>query len=421
LSAQPLNIATPTARTSAMATDGREIRATVDLQWSGTSIVIHRAERLERKRNAQGRVPDAPAPEPSRFLSVVTTRLISSSGCDVEAEVMKASYINELAEGMKVDAAFALRGKEMRAARTGDAFLSLELADRTGQLPAVCFRPQPDTSAIPVGSVVRVRGTVTSFRGQKRISVESMRAENAVDPMDFIAAGSRPTDELVAEFKLLAASVRDPQMRKVLRAVFGDAEFFARFARCPGAQTYHHAYTGGLIEHTVAVAGMCRSLAEQYPQTDADLLVCAALLHDVGKCDELAFDTSIQYTDQGRLLGHVVLGVQRVHDAIARARLKIDSGRLLRLEHAMLSHHGELEWGSPKRPSTFEALLLHHVDNLDAKAAGFVALLGAASRVEETWTDAGNLFRRPLYAPRSAEEDRYYPADEDAQHSRRTA
>ena len=147
---------------------------------------------------------------------------------------MKANYINELAEGMKVDDPFAVRAKEMRAARSGDAFLSLELVDRTGQLPAVYFRPDPAASAIPVGSVVRVRGTVTSFRGQKRISVETMRAEQAVDPDDFIAGGTRSRDELVAEFKSLAAAVRDPQLRKVLRAVFGDAEFFARFALLPG-------------------------------------------------------------------------------------------------------------------------------------------------------------------------------------------
>jgi 3'-5' exoribonuclease len=268
---------------------------------------------------------------------------------------------------------------------------------------------------------VRIRGTVTSFRGQKRVSVESMLAEQSVDPDDFIAASTRSRDELVVEFKLLAAAVRDPQLRKVLRAVFGDAEFFERFSRCPGSQSYHHAHTSGLIEHTIAVAGMCGTLADQYPQADRDLLLCAALLHDIGKCDELTFDTAIEYTDEGRLVGHVVLGVQRVQSAIARARLKVDVARLMRLEHAMLSHHGELEWGSPKRPSTFEALLLHHVDNLDAKAAGFVALLGAASRVEESWTDASNLFRRPLYAPRPAEEDRAYPADEDAQHCRLTA
>jgi len=334
---------------------------------------------------------------------------------------MKTTYINELAEGMRVDAAFAMRAKEMRAARTGDGFLSLELADRSGHMPAVLFRPRPEATTIPVGSIVRVRGTVTSYRGQKRISVEAMSPERAPDPEDFIATGSRPLEELITEFKSLAAAVREPQLRKVLRAVFGDTEFLERFARCPGSQSYHHAYAGGLIEHTISVARLCISLAEQYPQADSDLLLSAALLHDIGKSDELSFDTCIEYTDQGRLIGHVVLGVQRVQSAIARARLRIDIGVRSRLEHAMLSHHGELEWGSPKRPCTLEALLLHHVDNLDAKAAGFVSFISAASRADESWTDAGNLFRRPLYAPRPAEDDRRYPAEEDAQHCRQSA
>jgi len=334
---------------------------------------------------------------------------------------MKGQYANELAEGAKVDAPFALRTKEMRAARTGDAYLAMELADRTGQIAAVCFRPTPEASVVPVGSVVRVRGTVTTFRGVKRVSVDSMQPARSFDAEDLIASGPRSRDELVAEFRLIVAGVTDPELRRVLVAVFGENEFFERFTRCPGAQSYHHAYIGGLIEHTVGVAGLCRSLAEQYPHVDAGLLVTAALLHDVGKCDELGFDTSIEYTDQGRLVGHVVLGVQRVRDAVARARVKIAPDRLLKLEHAILSHHGELEWGSPKRPSTFEALLLHHVDNLDAKAAGFSALLSGAARVEESWTDANNLFRRPLYAPRPIEDDRPFRADEDAQHCRLTA
>jgi 3'-5' exoribonuclease len=334
---------------------------------------------------------------------------------------MKANYVNELAEGAKVDAPFALRTKEMRAARTGDAYLSLELADRTGQVPAVCFRPDSEATSVPVGSVVRVRGTVTSFRGVKRISVESMRPAHTSDPGDFISTGVRDSAEVLAEFKALAAAVRDPQLRNVLRAVFGDEEFLTRFARCPGSQSYHHAYLGGLIEHTVAVASLARTLAEQHANVDADVLLAAALLHDVGKCDELTFDTAIEYTDQGRLLGHVTLGIIRIREAIARRRVKVVAERLMRLEHAVLSHHGELEWGSPKRPSTIEALMLHHIDNLDAKATGFSELLGAATRVDEAWTDAANLFRRPLYAPRAAEDDREYPVREDGLDARLSA
>ncbi len=334
---------------------------------------------------------------------------------------MKACYVKELAEGAKVDAVFALRAKEIRATRAAEAYLSLEIADRTGRIPAVYFRPSPEASAVPVGSVVRVRGTVTSFRGAKRVSVDSLGAASSWDPEDLLAAGARSTEEMVAEFKALVRSVSDPELRRVLTAVFGNREFFERFVRCPGAQSFHHAYLGGLLEHTISVASLCHSLGEQYPHVERDLLLAAALLHDIGKVDELSFDVAIGYTDSGRLLGHVVLGMNRLHDAVSRARIKMGGDRLARLEHAVVSHHGELEWGSPKRPSTFEALLLHHADNLDAKAAGFSALLGGAVRADEGWTDAGNLFRRPLYAPRPAEDDRPHPAEEDSQYSRQTA
>lgn len=334
---------------------------------------------------------------------------------------MKRHYVNELAEGTRVDAPFALRSKEMRAARTGEAYLSLELADRTGQIPAVYFRPSQDAAEVPVGCVVQVRGTVTTFRGVKRVSVETLAAARRWNAEDLIATGTRTSEELAGEFKALVSGVRDVELRRVLRAVFGDRAFFERFSACPGSQSYHHAYLGGLLEHTNAVAGLCRRLAEQYPQVDGDLLVTAALLHDVGKCEELAFDTAIEYTDEGRLMGHVVLGMSRLQEALGRTHARIAPERLMLLEHAILSHHGELEWGSPKRPSTLEALLLHHADNLDAKAAGFAELLSGATRVDEAWTDAANLFRRPLWAPRAAEDDRPHAAMEDASFAQRTA
>jgi len=334
---------------------------------------------------------------------------------------MKTQYVAELAEGTRVDAQFVLQAKEMRATRGGEAYLSLGLADKTGRVPAVYFRPPPEAPGFPLGAVVRARGTVTSFRGTKRVSIDSIKPAGTWDSEDFIASGPRSSEELIGELRSLVASVKDPDLKAVLRTVFSDREFFALFVRCPGAQSYHHAYVGGLLEHTVAVASLARSMCGQYPGVDTDLLVSAALLHDIGKCDELSFATSIEYTDQGRLLGHVVLGVRRVHDAVATLRAPRSADRLMRLEHAILSHHGELEWGSPKRPSTLEALLLHHVDNLDAKAAGFCALLGGAVRADEVWTDSANLFRRPLYAPRAMEDERSFSADEDAQHSRLSA
>ena len=330
-------------------------------------------------------------------------------------------YVNGLSEGERFESVVVVRSKEMRIARTGDPYLALEFADRTGQIPGVYFRPPREAADVPVGTVCSVRGRVTAYRGSRRVSVDLLMPAEEWDSEDLMARGVRPEEELVSELKALVASVREPGLRRVLRAVFGDEGFFRTFRRCPGSQSYHHAYVGGLLEHTVTVAGLCSGLAERYPLIDRDLLVTAALLHDIGKCNELAFHTDTTYTDEGRLLGHVVLGARRLHEAGARARAPIARETLMQLEHAMLSHHGELEWGSPKRPSTLEALLLHHADNLDAKVSGFSALLSGASRVDETWTDAANLFRRPLYAPRALDDDRPTRPLEDVEHSRLSA
>jgi 3'-5' exoribonuclease len=329
---------------------------------------------------------------------------------------MEARYVTEFAEGSRVDSTLALRAKELRTARSGEPYLVMELSDKTGSISAVYFRPSSAALDVPVGAVVAVQGSVTSFRGSRRITVTAMRPADEWQAGDLMSQGPRSAEELAGEFTRLASSVKHQGLKALLREVFRDKEFFTRFSACPGSQSYHHAYLGGLIEHTVAVADHCAHVAGRYDGVDRDLLVSAALLHDVGKVDELVFETGIGYTDEGRLIGHVVLGARRVHEAARMAGT--DPALLVRLEHAMLSHHGELEWGSPKRPSTMEALLLHHVDNLDAKAAGFASALVGATLAEEVWTDAANLFRRPLFAPRPAEDDRPHRVDEDAQHFR---
>jgi 3'-5' exoribonuclease len=325
-----------------------------------------------------------------------------------------ARFISELVDGSEVDGEFVLRSRDMRVTRKGDWYLSLELSDRTGTLPAVQFEPSSKSSAIPVGTVVKVLGRVTRFRGARRIAVQTLDPATAWDPADLVTTGPRSREELTQALSALVKSVKNRTLRRLLSAVFSDKEFFDVFCTCPASQSYHHPYIGGLLEHTVSVARICGDLGSQYEGVDLDMLVTAGLLHDIGKVDELSFTSGIRYTDEGRMIGHVVLTVMRVRDAGRRAGL--DTKKLSRLEHALLSHHGELEWGSPKRPSTFEALLLHHVDNLDAKAAGFMEMTRTASRMDESWTDSANLFRRPLYAPCAAESDRCIQATEDEQH-----
>lgn len=312
---------------------------------------------------------------------------------------MKEQYVRDLVEGARVDSVFALTSRDIRSARTGDAYLALEASDATGSITAVKFRPSGSDQAVPAGTVVRLRGTVTSFRGTRRISIESMRPETSYDRSDLLAAGVRQTGEMLDELRALVRSIEEPGLRAVVNAVFGAAGFMDRFASCPAAVGRHHAYVGGLLEHTVSVAGLCRSLAASYPTADADLLVAAALLHDVGKVDELAYDAAIEFTDSGRLVGHTVLGDRIVTRAVAKLGRRVPDATALRLSHAILAHHGELEWGAPRRPCTIEALLLHHADNMDAQAASFGEAVSGAAVLEERWSDAANGFGRPLMVP----------------------
>ncbi|MDO8915183.1 MAG: HD domain-containing protein [Coriobacteriia bacterium] len=312
---------------------------------------------------------------------------------------MKGQYIASLAEGTRVDEVFVIRSRDLRAARTGDAYLAMEFGDRTGVIPGVMFRPGPDDWSLPCGSVARVRGTVTSYRGVRRISVESMRAVSSYDTDDMIAAGTRERVELDSALRTLLNGVKSRGLRAVLRCVFGDKAFMERFRACPGSGSHHHAYMGGLLEHTVSVASLCRSLAPRYDGLDVDLLVAAALLHDIGMTEELRWDTTIERTDAGRLLGHVILGGRLVSQAIDRVGQSLDPGTGTRLLHVLISHHGEFESGAPVRPALLEAVILHHADDLDAQAAGFMAAVATAGVIEEPWSDAANLFGRPLYVP----------------------
>lgn len=312
-----------------------------------------------------------------------------------QGDVMtKARYVNELAQGGRVDGTYMLRAKELRVARTGDAYLSLVLADRTGSISAVLFRPSRLAVEIPVSSVVRVRGIVTSFRGARRVTVEDLVPAESWNPEDLLASASRLPEEVADEFGALVRLVTNSRLRQLLRTIFGDKAFFTAFSRCPATRSSHRACLGGLIEHTTSVARLCADLSRRHDGIDHDLLVTAALVHDVGIVDALSFDTGISETDRGRLVGHAVLGAQRVREAARRIKLTDEVSVLL--EHIIMSHH-ESDSAPGGRPLTLEALALQHVDRLDTQIAGFSDILQGAVLAEESWTDENNSFHRSLH------------------------
>lgn len=311
---------------------------------------------------------------------------------------MGRKFTAELRPGDRVDATFALTAKEMRAARTGEAYLSLELRDRTGRIPGIMFRPGREAEAVPVGVVVRTRGIVTEYRGVARVSVDSLTVADRYEPREILPTGTRDERELMAELRSLIASVKRPALAALLRAVFGDVGMMRRFRVWPATVDGHHSYLGGLLEHTVGVASMCAHLTEAISHADADLLLTGALLHDVGVVDAIDIGAGLHASDEGRLLGHSWLTIRRVESVLAALKTGVDGDDRAGLLH-MIGAHDDREAGEGLRPQTIEALVLAHADHVDSDIARFLDVTGRARIVGERWTDADNRFGRHLRVP----------------------
>jgi 3'-5' exoribonuclease len=284
----------------------------------------------------------------------------------VEVSVVERRYAVELVPGDRVDAHFALVSKELRAARTGEGYLALGLSDRSGHIPAIMFRPSRDAEAIPTGTVISVTGTVTSYRGVTRVSVASLKPAATYDRREILPSGVRDPDELLGSLRSIVRSIADPGLSSVVRTVFADAAFTSAFRLSPATVDGHRAYLGGLLEHTVGVARICDGLAKLHPQIERDVLLAGALLHDIGMVDAVRFDTSVETTDAGRLLGHAVLGERRLARAVENSRVRPAPAVVTRLTHMLLSHHAHEDESGSVRPSTLEAITLARADRLDA-------------------------------------------------------
>ncbi len=312
--------------------------------------------------------------------------------------------VRELTPGSAIEGVYLLSDKETRYTKAGKPFYKLKVSDRTGTIDCTVWEVEQVHPGVEVGDLVWLTARVTEY--QKRPQLEALRVTaappGAARPRDFLPSTYRDVDELRGFLRFHLESVHDQDYRALLESVFGDPNFFEAFCTAPATKLYHHAYLGGLMEHTVAVADLCEFVGQQYGRVDRDLLLTAALLHDVGKIGELSYETAIDYTDAGRLLGHVIQGVTLVSEKTKQLPSFPDE-KLRQLLHCIVSHHGELEWGSPKRPKTVEALILHHVDNLDAKLKGFLEIVEGSR--DASWTDLRNLFRRPLHVPRAAHQE----------------
>ncbi len=272
------------------------------------------------------------------------------------------TYVTDLSEGSLIDATFAVQRKQTRRTRSGDPFLSVEFADRTGRVAGVVWNDvNVLTARFAEGDTVRVLGRVESYSGKLQIAVRDVQKVEGGDPLELVPGSRRDAETLDGFLEFLAGEIHHEGLHALVMKFLGDDRIRERMRNAPASES-HHAYAGGLLEHTVAVASLCRETAQLHPRLDPDLLTAAALLHDLGRTETFTGGVTIAVSDEGRLLGHVLAGVRMI-DAAA-AGTDIDQATLLKLINAVASHHGALE---SRRLETPEAVALFQANALDAR------------------------------------------------------
>jgi len=282
---------------------------------------------------------------------------------------VKSPNISDLQPGQPVTGVFLVAAKEVRQKKSGDPYLSLTLVDKTGDIDAKMWdNVEGVLDAFERNDFIRVTGIANIYNNRMQFTVHRLArlSEDAVDCGDFFPASKRDRDEMLAELFAIIAGITNPHIHALLDSIFSAPGMAEKFKTAPAAKSIHHAWLGGLIEHVLSLCTLCKAVAPNYPAVDLDLLLAGAILHDIGKVDELTYARGFGYSDDGQLIGHIVQGVRLVDDAARRVE-GFPHGLKTLLDHMILSHHGLLEYGSPKTPVFAEAMLLHQLDNLDSK------------------------------------------------------
>lgn len=327
-------------------------------------------------------------------------KLLSEDFRDFNVHLNKKTFVKDLVPGQKVEDVFVLTEARQQQAKNGPYWL-LRLQDAQGMIEAKIWSPASRQYAeFPVGSLVRIQGMAGSFRDQIQITVEQAEVleidQASVDWALFLPRSSREPSLILQDIEeLCSRELRHAPWRKFCLKVLRDEGLRARLLTAPAAKSMHHAYLGGLLEHTLAVCRLCLSICELYPALDREVLLAGAVFHDLGKAWELSAGVARDYTDEGRLLGHIQLGLEVLAPFLDKAT-DVSAGLKLHFKHLLLSHHGEYAFGSPKRPKTMEALILHYADNLDAKLNTVSRLLDELPE-QDSWTPYQRSMERPFF------------------------
>ena len=303
-------------------------------------------------------------------------------------------YIRELREGMRIAGVYLCKFRQSAVTKNGKPYENVILQDRTGTIDAKIWEPNSvGIEEFDSLDYIDIVGDVTSFAGALQVSVKRLRkaGEGEYDPADYLPSSRFKTEEMYQELLSCVESVKNPFLSELLKSYFVRDEAFIRaFQRSSAAKSVHHGFIGGLLEHTLSVTRLCSYYAKAYPILNRDLLITAAILHDVGKTRELSAFPSNDYTDDGQLLGHIMIGAEMIHDR-AREISGFPEKLENELKHCILAHHGELEYGSPKKPALAEAVALNLADNTDARLETLRELFEASDGTAE-WLGYSRIF-----------------------------
>jgi 3'-5' exoribonuclease len=313
--------------------------------------------------------------------------------------IVKKVFISDVKEKDKVEDIFLVTKKETGKSKAGKAYLNLRLMDRTGTVEGrVWDNVESLSGRFEKNDFVKIRGYAVSYQSIIQMNVGDIKRvdDSSLDIADFLPAAQRDRDEMFAELEEIIGEMGDRHLRSLLQLIFEDEDVKRRFKIAPAAKTMHHAYLSGLLEHVLSLCGLADRVTGHYRDINRDLVITGAILHDIGKIYELSYERSFDYTDEGRLVGHITIGIGMVERVIE----KIDDfpkELSTLIKHMLLSHHGYLEYGSPKRPKCVEAVILYYCDDLDSKIQSMQAYIEKEGDTGSNWTSYHRLYERYIY------------------------
>ncbi|HWZ42191.1 MAG TPA: OB-fold nucleic acid binding domain-containing protein [Candidatus Saccharimonadales bacterium] len=312
---------------------------------------------------------------------------------------MKEFYIADAPqfENQVVTSSFVVASKQAKPKKSGDLYLALTLADRTGQIEAKMWdNVNEHISIFGQDDFVKIRGLINKFNGKFQLTVHKLRSmeDSEIEPADYLPRTTKDIDQLWRTLGEYIESFKNQHLKSLVRAFMDDPQIERAYKAAPAAKTLHHAFVGGLLDHVLSLFNLCDLTSRNYPETiDRDLLLTGAFLHDIGKIHELSFARSFSYTTSGQLLGHMIIELEMLHQKLAQFPAFPPEYKVL-LEHLIISHHGKYEFGSPKMPMFPEALMLHYLDDLDSKMESMRAHF--QREPESEWTSYNPSLERPL-------------------------